>query len=553
GVFDRKVKSITLTAEMKKLVGLSQDKMTPDALIRAILTAKADLLWFGGIGTFVKASSERHIDADDRTNDSVRVDARELRCRVIGEGANLGVTEFGRIEAARNAGCKLNSDAIDNSAGVDTSDHEVNIKILLRGAVDGGSLTMKTRDVLLQKMTAEVAGLVLRDNYLQTQALSIAEARGVELLDAQTRLMRGLERSGRLDRKIEFLPNDETLDEYAAKNCGLTRPECAVLLAYGKIDLYDALLDTDLPDDAVLLEDLKQYFPAPLRAQYAKAIACHPLRRELIATGFVNAMVNCVGPTFVNEIREKTGQGAGAVARAYAAADGAFAAHDLLRDIEALDNKVDAAVQTEMMIEVGRLVERSTYWFLRNTPQPLDIAKTIAQFRPGIEKLAECLADVVSPEHCDALARNGRKLADAGVPRMLAGNMASLDVLISGCDVVCIAGGDTTAVKKVAECYFALGTKFGLDWLRTIAQDLDTETHWEKQLIGAIVDELFMLQSQLTSKVFGAGAAIEAWTASRENAVKRVELILDELRAVGSHDLAMLGVATRELRLLITG
>ncbi|RMD62083.1 MAG: NAD-glutamate dehydrogenase, partial [Alphaproteobacteria bacterium] len=296
GVFDRKAKSIKPTPEMKKLFGITEDRLTPNELIRAMLKADVELLWFGGIGTYVKAGHESHLDAGDRSNDAVRVNAGELRCKVIGEGANLGMTQRARIEYAL-AGGRLNTDFIDNSAGVDCSDHEVNIKILLGAVEAAGDMTRKQRNKLLVDMTDEVAALVLRDNYLQTQSLSVSSALGAHILDRLARYMRVLEKSGRLDRAIEFLPDDETIAERQAMGIGLTRPELAVLLAYAKITLYDELLSSDLPDDPDTEHELLSYFPTPLQERFADWIAQHRLRREIIATVMTNDIVNRVGIT----------------------------------------------------------------------------------------------------------------------------------------------------------------------------------------------------------------------------------------------------------------
>ena len=559
GVFERKAKSITLAREIKKLLDVSQDALTPNEVIQAILTAKVDLLWFGGIGTFVKASAEAHTEAGDRANDAVRVDAGNLRCRVIGEGANLAITQQGRVEIAR-AGGRLNTDAVDNSAGVDCSDHEVNIKTLLGEVMRAGTLTMKRRDGLLEEMTDEVAALVLRDNYLQTQALTVAEAQGVDLLDAQARLIRSLEREGRLDRDLEQLPDEEGLGELMAAKRGLTRPESAVLLAYAKLSLYDELLESDLPDEALLIGDLERYFPAPLREKYRKFIARHRLRREIIATHATNSMVNRLGGTFVNEMKERTGLPASEIARAYAVTRGAFGLRDLWSAIEALDNVVSAQAQTGMLLEAGRLVERCTLWFLQNARHPLDVAGTIGEFRPGIEGLRACLADVVSSDDLAALRRRAKRYTKQGVPEDLARQVASLDILVSACDIVRIAAAGKRAVMDVARTYFALGRRFGMDWLRTAAGRLSAETHWQREAVTAIVDELFTLQYELTTKVLDAAgattaaeAAIDAWIGAHPARVDRTERLLGELETSGTPDLAMLAVANRQLRFLISG
>ncbi|TVR81651.1 MAG: NAD-glutamate dehydrogenase, partial [Rhodospirillales bacterium] len=364
-VFNRRAKSIALTPEIRACFGLRESRMTPAELIRHLLRAEVDLLWFGGIGTFVKSSHESHGDVGDRSNDGVRVDGRELRCKVIGEGANLGVTQLGRIEFARRGGL-INTDFIDNSAGVDCSDHEVNIKILLDAVVGDGDMTEKQRNLLLAAMTEEVADLVLRDNYLQSQAISLICADSFMALENQARLMRMLERQGRLNREVEALPDEDALAERIAARHGLTRPETAVVFCYCKIWLYDQVLETDLPDDRHLARDMVRYFPEPIQERFGDRIGKHRLRRELVATSIINSLINRMGGTFVTAMADKTGMAAADITRAYVIARDVFAARAVWEGIESLDNQVAAAVQTTLHREVQRLIERGTLWFLAN-------------------------------------------------------------------------------------------------------------------------------------------------------------------------------------------
>ena len=361
-IFDRKAKSLKLTPEIQARFGLTREKATPAELIQAMLRSEIDLLWFGGIGTFIKATGETHAEVGDKANDATRIDGREVRAKIVGEGANLGVTQRGRIEYAQSGapdhgGGRINTDAIDNSAGVDTSDHEVNIKVLTGDVLARGDMTLKQRDQLLASMTDEVGELVLSDNYLQTQAISVVSAGGVGLLEEQARFMRVLEKTGHLNRAIEFLPDEEEIAARAARGLGLTRPELAVLLAYSKITLYAQLLESNLPDDPRMADDLVKYFPKALRRDFRDAIERHRLRREIIATYATNSMVNRVGPTFVTEMADKTGAGPGDIARAYTVSRDAFALRVLWTGIESLDNKVPAATQYEMIMATQALDE----------------------------------------------------------------------------------------------------------------------------------------------------------------------------------------------------
>ena len=406
-MFERSLKSVPVSAEMKRVFGIAEDHLTPAELIRHLLTAEIDLLFFGGIGTFVKARGESHAEVGDRANDAVRVDGESLRAKVVGEGANLGVTQRGRVAYALNGG-RIDTDAIDNSAGVAMSDHEVNIKILLGGAIAAGVLGRQERDPLLAQMADEVAALVLRDNYLQGEALSVAEARGVAVLDRQAAMIRDLEEAGRLDRALEFLPDDETLASRAAARRGLTRPELAVLLAYAKMSLDHDLLASDLPDLPELADDLRGYFPAVLRQRFAAQIAAHPLRREITATVVTNDLVNRAGPTFVHDMRARTGRTAPEIARSYRIVRDVFGLPALWSGIEALDNRVPAAVQTEMLLDIAGVIEHGAAWLLRGNR--LDIGRETAPFRPAVQHLAEVVAGLLPPAERALLDQRAARL-----------------------------------------------------------------------------------------------------------------------------------------------
>ena len=555
GVFERSAKSIKLTPEMKAMLDVGNDKLTPNELIRALLLAPTDLLWNGGIGTYVKARDESHAEVGDRANDAVRVNGHELRCRVIGEGGNLGFTQRGRIEFARGGG-RVYSDAIDNSAGVDCSDHEVNIKILLGDVVAAGDMTAKQRSRQLAEMTDEVGELVLMDNYRQTQAISVALAQGGDLLEAQAGLMRDLEKAGDLNRALEDLPDDEALDERRKAGLGLTGPEFSVLLAYSKMTLYQTLLDSDLPEDPYLAVDLVRYFPEPLRKRFESVIHGHRLRREIIVTSVTNSMVNRVGAAFVNQVEGEHGFAPSDIARAYAITRDSYGLRPLWAEIEALDNKVPAAVQTDMLLDVGRLVERGTLWFLRNRAQPLDIAAAIGEFTPGIEALARHLKTVLSTSRAKALLRNATRRAESGVPKGLARRVASLDVLASALDIVPAAGRNKLAVEDVGDVYFQVGERLGLDWLRAAAAGFAAESHWQRQAVMAIVDDLYGQQRALTAAALdgnGTGpvaGALDNWIEAHKPAVERNQRLLEDLGKADAQDLAMLTVANRQIRVL---
>jgi glutamate dehydrogenase len=551
GVFDRSVKSIAVTPQIKAAFGLAANQVTPAELMRAMLRAPVDLLWFGGIGTYVKASHESAADAGDRANDALRIDGKEIAARVVGEGANLGVTQRGRIEYALKGG-RINTDAIDNSAGVDTSDHEVNLKILLNAVVAERGLDRAGRDKQLAELTDEVAALVLRDNYLQGEAISLAERQGVDALDQQIRLMRSLERNGKLSRPIEFLPDDETLAARAAARIGLTRPELAILLSYAKMTLDAELLPSALPDDPELVGDLLRYFPAPLVERYRPAIEQHRLRREIISTFVANSLVNRAGITFASEMKEKSGRSAGDVAHAYAITRDAFDLRAIWHAIEALDNKVPASLQYNLMLDVARLVERATLWLLRSG-LPLDLRARVAQFGPGIAILGERLPEILPPAEADTLASRAAALVERGVPDALAARVVRLDFLVSSADIVRLAEESRRDLIEIGRTYFAVGARLGLDPLREAAENLRPESNWQKMAIGALIDDFFQHQTELTRKVLGQSAGsdpLAAWLASHAAEIAPLDALLTEIRAAPAIDLAMLTVANRQFRAL---
>jgi len=555
GVFERKAKAIPVTPEMKAALNIDADTLTPNELIRALLKAPAELLWFGGIGTYVKASDETHPEVGDRGNDALRVDGDALGAKVVGEGANLGMTQRGRIEFALNGG-RCNTDSIDNSGGVDCSDHEVNIKILLGAVEQAGDMTRKQRNAVLEAMTDDVANLVLRDNYLQTQAISVTERLGAHLLDRTARFMHTLERAGELNRAIEFLPDDEAILERRKAGQGLTRPEIAVLMNYAKLSLYAELRDSGLPDDAYMVADLEKYFPPKLRQDYPEAIRNHRLRREIIATQVANSIINRGGLAFVHEIREKTGMPAAEVCRAYAAAREVFRLRPVWAAIEALDNAVPASVQYRMLTECGRIIERATTWFLANLDHPIDIGAAIEAYAEGVHVVAENLDRLMSESDARFLDEIERGYREQGVSAELARWTACLRLLPPALDIVRIAGRVGADVFGVGRTYFTVGGRFGFDWLRRAANQLPTDDAWDKLAVTAIIDDFYSHQSDVTLNVLAqnGGAAgdglVESWAQERPTVVQRTESLLAELRAAGTPDLAMLAVANRQLKTL---
>ncbi len=554
GVFPRTAKSIKLSPQAREALGVEAETLTPDEVIRAVLAAPADLLWNGGIGTYVKASAETHADVGDKANDSTRLDGKDLRCRVVGEGGNLGFTQLARIEYAR-AGGRISTDFIDNSGGVDCSDHEVNIKILLDTVVANGDLTLKQRDALIAEMTDEVADLVLRNNYSQAQALSLAVRQAVPMVDVHARLIRTLEQAGKLNRSLEFLPGEEALDQSRKAEEGLTSPELAVLLAYAKTTFYQELVDSDVPEDTYLSRDLERYFPPRLSERFRAEMERHPLRREIVSTFVTNSLVNRAGISFAFRVAEETGAGAAELARAYSVARDVFDMRTLWAAVEALDNVVAADVQLEMLLEGRKLVERASRWLLRNRRQPLDIAETVSFFAPAVATVAGSLPDLVVTSEREALERRADSLESAGVPAELAARAAGLGPLLAALEIADVAGISGASVEEVGAVYFTLGAELDLHWLSERIAALPRDDRWQTLARAAIRDDLQALHRQLTLDVLESGGEglparerIEAWAAENEGAVERCRQALTEIRTGGVHDLTTLSVALREIR-----
>ncbi|MCC7413556.1 MAG: NAD-glutamate dehydrogenase [Gammaproteobacteria bacterium] len=554
GVFPRTAKSIPLSPEAGRALGIDARALTPSDLIRAILRAPVDLLYNGGIGTYVKAGAEAHAEAGDRSNDAIRIDACELRCRVVGEGGNLGFTQRARIEYALRGGL-IHTDAIDNSAGVDCSDHEVNIKILLNTAVAAGDLTLRQRNELLETMTGEVAALVLRDNCYQAQSLAISGALGAGQLDAQARFMRYLEHHGRLKRKIEFLPADEELAARKAARTGLTSPERAVLLAYSKIWLYSELVESDVPEEPYVATALTRYFPAILGERFGAAIRRHPLQREIIATHVTNSMINRVGSTFVHRLMEETGAQPPEVVRAYLLARQTFGMVDVWNAIDALDNQIEDRVQTAMLIRIGRLILRATLWFLRRRLYAGELEPTIARYSASVAAVCDDLDARLGEQDRAHVRQAADDLLAAGVPAALAARVAGSELAFSALDISEVSHSTGRGIPCVAAVYFSLAARLSFTWMREQIGILPGDTHWQARARAALRDELAEKLRSLTAVVLkrdpavaDPDALIGAWEQANDRALGRTRQVLAEIEAASVPDLAMLSVGLRELR-----
>lgn len=554
GIFKRSAKSITLTPEIQALTGLAKKDVPPNELIQALIKAQIDLLWFGGIGTYIKSSEEANNAVGDKANEALRVDGGDVRARVIGEGANLGLTQRGRIEYAK-AGGRINTDAIDNAAGVDCSDHEVNIKILLNGLVSGAHMDMDARNALLESMDDDVSSLVLKNNYRQTLALTVSRATAPADVGAQTRLMRAFERSGDLDRAVEFLPDDETLAELERSGQGLTRPEMAVLMAYSKNTLYDALLASSVPDDSQFERDLSEYFPGALRNTYSNEIAGHQLRREIIATELANVVVNTGGSTFVARMKDETGATAEATVRAYMVVRNAYGLDRLYDEINALDNQIPAELQTTLHLYCKTLLRRQSMWFLQNGPAPLAIENAIDEFGPGITALRETLFDHISDFQKERTNARKERLIERGAPEALAHAVASLEPLSAAPDIILVAKQVGRTIDEVACTHFSMGAYLGFDRLKASADTIGLEDHWERLALARTMDDLAVQQRVLTAQVLQATSgsvgdqAINEWAEGAGTAVQSLREMIGDLEA-GGLNMAKISVAASQMRRL---
>jgi len=555
GVFARAAKAIALSAEARTLLGLEGASATPNEVIRAILTLPVDLLWNGGIGTYVKASDERNAEVGDRTNDALRINGQALLAKVVGEGGNLGLTQRGRIEYALARG-RLNTDFIDNSAGVNTSDVEVNIKIVLNPLVAEDKLSRGDRNRLLARQTSEVAALVLRNNYLQSQALSTLELQGASRLMEFQHLIRSLEREGVLNRALEFLPSDDELTERRKNGVGLTRPELAILLAYSKIWLNSHLLSSDVPEDPYLSRELERYFPAPMQERFRRAIAHHRLRREIIATSTTNSLVNRMGPTFVPRVQGDTGAEPAKIARAYTAARETFAMRAVWEQIEALDNKVPAKLQYEAAFQTSRLLRHATYWLLTSRGGALQVDAAVSTFREGVRQLEAETPAVLTGTELVHFEEAYKQYTEAGLPPALATRIAALEPLNAALDIVEVAAAHKVSVVETARVYFEVGTRIGSDWLQSRIERLTVEGPWQAVARTGLRDAALRVHRRLAERVLSrrdrgsAPARVTAWIESGGKDLAHWHRTIADMRAADAGDFATLTVGVEALRKL---
>jgi glutamate dehydrogenase len=552
GIFPRDAKSIALSSEVKAALGIDADvaAMSPVELLSAILKAPVDLLWNGGIGTYVKSSRETNMDVGDRANNALRVDGRELRCKVVGEGGNLGMTQLGRIEAALH-GVLLNTDFIDNSAGVDTSDHEVNIKILLNGEVQKKKLKLEDRNTLLASMTGEVGELVLTDNYRQNQAISLMERMSLARLGSKLHFIRTLESQGLLDRQIEYLPSDAEMAERKARGQGLTRPELAVLLSYSKLVAFQQLLDSDVPEDPYLSKELVRYFPEPLQKKYAKAMEQHRLKREIIATAVTNSTINRMGATFLLRMQEDSGRTPGEVAKAFTITRETLDARELWAQIDGLDGKVAESAQIDALQVIWQLQRSFTRWLLSRPGAIPDITTAVERYHDGFKDIRageNILPTSMRPRYEASL----RDWKAKGMPTELGGQLAALPYLEPCCDIIEVARERKLRPIEVAKVHFRLGDALNVPWLHEQIDALAVEGRWHAVARGVLRDELATQQRVLVTQVLAmpgatADAKVRHWLERDDPSLRFTLSMLNELAAQKTMDYPTASVAVQRL------
>ena len=557
GVFSRAAKSITLSPEMKKMLGTKKASMTPNELIKASLMMEFDLLWNGGIGTYIKHSKETDADVGDRANDALRINGKDLGAKVFGEGGNLGATQLGRIEFAAKGG-RVNTDFIDNVGGVACSDNEVNIKILLNGLVAEGDLTRKQRDELLYSMTDEVSELVLKDCYRQTHTLSITQSKGTSTLKEKIRFIHALEKEGKLDRAIEFIPTDEELAERAAAGKDLTRPELSVLVSYAKMVLKESLVTDEITENPYYRQLLVKSFPRPLREKFNDAMDNHPLRKEIIATKLANNIVNDMGLNFMVRMNEETCANEAEIALCYSIASEIFQMRETWLSISDLDNKIPSNVQTEMLYQLRRTVRRATRWFLRHRTKAQSIEQAIEIFSPTFADLSENLTKYIVKTESDRIVSAREELTQSGVPTDIAQRIVSLSSLFSVMDLTQIAQNSNRKIDMVSHTYFKLGAQMGLHWFLDQITNQQVSNHWQALARASYREELDWQQRTLSEVVLNSfegessdvDGQIEQWMDSQDLLLQRWKQMLTEFKTSQSHDFAKFSVALRELMLL---
>lgn len=558
GIFSRSLKKIPLSPEMQALTGSTSSHLTPDELIRLLLKSSVDLIWNGGIGTYVKASSETHEQVKDKTNDALRINGLELKSKVVGEGGNLGFTQLGRIEFASKGGL-IYTDSIDNSAGVDCSDHEVNLKIMLSQLVLRGELSLDERNSMLADMTDDIAQLCLQNNYDQTQIIDTILIRSSEMMHEHNRFIRHLENTKVLNRKIEFLPYEDTIVERNSQNQGLYGPELCILLSYSKLAYKDALLSSDLASEAFFDETLLEYFPLCMQQKYANEILAHPLKREIIATQLSNQVINKIGPGFGFKMREETGANIVSIAKAYAISKKVFDTDKLWKNIQNLDNQVNEINRYTSFRMVSGLLEKSISWLLRNHSSHLDVEELIKRYQNDFLRLRKVIPHALTGQARKTYTSTKRQLLKQKFPENIAVELAENSILASAYDIIEIKFSQKTNTENTARLFFALSERLQLNWIREQISETNVRNHWHQLAVVNMRNELHRLQRQLTESILSSISnkrhttkALKLWMEKYDYAIRRYDQMLSELQALRKLDFTMASVAVFEVRRLLS-
>jgi glutamate dehydrogenase len=558
-IYSRSEKSLTLTKEIRDRFGIDAEKVAPGDLMHAMLKSQCDLLYFGGIGTYIKSVTQTHIDVGDRANDAIRVDGPQVNAKVVGEGANLAVTRRARVEMGLK-GIKLNADFIDNSGGVDCSDHEVNIKILLQELTSGVKpvMTIKARNQLLEAMTDEVAALVLRDNYQQSQAISMVAMDAPDMLSTHARFIDQLEQKFKIKRSVEGLPTQAEIEERKVNHQGLTRSELATLISLAKIRVTKALLESDLPDDPLAEDWLMHYFPVPLRTKYPKAIKTHRLRREIIAAQMTASIVNRLGPTFMMVVADKTGADFDDIARACFLVREAFKLRPLWYALEKMDSVISAQTQMRAMKQIVKLIEQQTLWFLTHDTALLrkgNLAKASQDLSTCIHVILSNLDKALPPARRQRIDQFVAGAVADGLPEHMAVILGHLGPMRSALDICRISDGDKKQIPDTAAVFFHLGEDLHFDWLRNSARMLVGSSFWQAEAIDGVMGQLYATQAALTGRILketdkkrDAIARFAAWKEANAETLRALDVTFADMKRVPQLDLAMITLAEQRLR-----
>lgn len=558
GIFSRSDKSINITPEIQKVLDIKEKQLAPDQLIQAILKAPVDLLWNGGIGTYVKSSVESNDQVGDRSNDSLRVNGQDLRCKVVGEGGNLGFTQRGRIEFAMNGG-RINTDALDNSAGVDCSDHEVNIKIALADAVTIGKINIEQRNKILESMTEEVSELVLKDNHMQSQAISFSKSLGYIALGDQSKFLDKLEKSGLLNIELEFLPLRKEIDKRQNDRIGMTSPELCVMLSYAKMDIYNKILGSSLIDDDFFNRDLISYFPQEMQKKFSLEISRHQLRREIIATQITNYVVNRAGITFVSQICQETGFGVHDVVKSFIIACNSFELENIWSGIES-SKKINSSDMIEMMLNSTKLLERSVKWLLKNQNKQ-DILSNVERFKKIADELFSLFPGVMARDSKESFENNIKIYSKKGADYKLATRVAAMDPIASTFDISEIVANSNFDLKTIAKIYFEVGTRFHFKWLRSALNSIDPNNYWQKLSNKAIIEDLYAYQMKIAKSVVDLTCkskkvcetnSLEHWIEQNQFLVDRFNQFIADLKSQSILDISLFIVVLNRLKPLFS-